>query len=71
MIAHADCAHLCRLGRAVLEMMSYFNWKRFAFIYTDDMSTRKCYSIAEGWEIYLRIVKSHSIAGMRKALVDW
>lgn len=39
---------LCRMGRAVKEMLNYFNWKRFAMFYTDDRGTRKCFSIAEG-----------------------
>ena len=39
---------MSRLGRAVKEFLTYFNWKRFAMFYTDDRGTRKCYSIAEG-----------------------
>lgn len=37
-----------RMGRALKEMLLYFNWKRIAMFYTDDGATRRCYSIAEG-----------------------
>src|SRR5436189_180419 len=36
------------MGRALKEILLHFNWKRIAVIYTDDMMTRKCYSVAEG-----------------------
>uniref|UniRef100_A0A915JK51 Receptor ligand binding region domain-containing protein n=1 Tax=Romanomermis culicivorax TaxID=13658 RepID=A0A915JK51_ROMCU len=49
-------------------MLSYFNWTRVAFFYTDDKTTRKCYSAAQGAIKHLaragiHIVLMHEIDG--------
>lgn len=37
-----------RMGRALKEILEYFEWTRVALFYTDDKTTRKCYSVAQG-----------------------
>lgn len=61
---------MCRMGRALKEILLYFGWTRVALFYTDDKTTRKCYSVAQGaMKIFPRhgihIVLMHEIDGER------
>lgn len=61
------------MGRAVKEILLYFNWRRIAMVYTDDGTTRRCYSIAEGIRKTLPstdIVNVHNLAIDRATIND-
>lgn len=37
------------MGKALKEMLLYFNWKRLAMFYNDDGAARHCYHVAHGF----------------------
>lgn len=62
-----------RMGRAIKELLVYFNWKRIAMVYTDDGATRRCYSIAEGLRKTLPaagILNAYNVAIDRATITD-
>lgn len=62
-----------RMGRAIKEVLQFFNWRRIAMLYTDDGTTRKCFSIAEGVRKILPstdIINVHNLAIDRATILD-
>lgn len=53
-------------GRALKELLLYFNWKRIAIIYSDDKTTRKCQSVVDGLSSYMAQSNIVSLA-----VADW
>lgn len=43
------------------EILQYFNWMRVAMFYTDDKSTRKCLSVAQGAFKHLPLGNIHIV----------